>query len=224
VAKWTKWVAIFTKLLFFANAAGLYLIGKQWQTAANTQADNREQLRALVSLSNNITVLPANFVEHKPTIYAFIANFHNFGGTRTARFTAWVSIKYFDGEVPNNQDFSKPYNKMDNIRDSVIAPGGDNQVAPVAVTSDEVGKAVSKQGVIVLWGRVEWADIFNPSQIHHISFCFSPNPTPISPATPVPAPVEQSQPSKVEEGGSSTFRPDFAFQPAPFRAECNASD
>jgi hypothetical protein len=209
VAIFTGLLAIFTFLLIVANAVGLYLILKQWETAANTQKDTREQLRALIALSLNTPVFPANFVNNKPTVYAFVASFHNYGGTRTANFTAWASVKYFDGEVPNNQDFSKPYVKTDNLQNAVIAPNGDIQVAPVTVTSDEVAKAVNKQGVIVLWGHADWADVFNTSQIHHISFCLSPNPVP----SPVPPPT-----------GSSVFQPDFIFQTAPFKAECNASD
>ena len=209
LSKWTMWVAIFTGALVVANIVSLYLIREQWKIAADTQSDNREQLRALVAVSHNIPVSPVNFVNNKPSDYAFSISVHNYGGTRTAHFKAWVSVKYFEGEVPNNEDFTKPYKDTPSL-DVVMAPNGDNPMPPVTVSSEEVTKAVNKQGAIVLWGHADWADIFNPGQMHHISFCVSPNPVPI-------AVTEQA-------GGSPGFRPDFIFQTAPYKAECNTSD
>jgi hypothetical protein len=80
----------------------------QYYTASNAQLDNREQLKAVVTNSNNVIIVPDDI--SKPGAQVIVAPiFQNFGGTRTKYFKAHASLKYFEGGVPNNLDPSKPY-------------------------------------------------------------------------------------------------------------------
>jgi hypothetical protein len=144
MVKWTSAVAVFTGLLFLANAIGLFFIEEQWRIANRSQADLREQLRAVVSY-DGITVIPANIKDGKPTAYAFITKFHNFGATRTYEFKAWVSVHYFDESVPNSQDFTKPWDKVD-VNNAIVGPGADIFMAPLTVNPDYAAKAMNKEG------------------------------------------------------------------------------
>src|SRR6266849_11073847 len=112
LVKWTRAVAGFTFLLFLANAVSNFFIYQQWVVANRAQIDTREQLRAVVVFPG-AQVVPVNDKDGKPAAYGFIAQFQNVGGTRTAKFNAWVSIHYFDVSVPNSLDLSKPWEKVE---------------------------------------------------------------------------------------------------------------
>jgi hypothetical protein len=117
-------------------------------------------------------------------IYGFLSTFQNFGGTRTGLVIAWHSIAYYPGAVPYNTDFSKPRNAVENSTGSVAG---------------EVEQALKKEGVIVLWGKLIYSDIYDPKTEHVITFCQTLTPT--------------------QNAGS----PLIAFAVTPLRGDCNSS-
>jgi hypothetical protein len=174
--KWTRLLAIFTLLLFVASAAADFLIFGQLWASNEDRASSREQLRAVVALDPLVSIV-ANDKDGKPLARAFQLQFRNLGGTRTASFTAWVSVQYFDGQVPNNVDLSKPVQKVD-VAQSAIGPGAILPLAPVTVTEDQAEKAIAKKGVILLWGAAEYADVFDAKHSRHITYCYVMNAVP----------------------------------------------
>ena len=194
IAKWTKWVAAFTFILAIATGISSYLIYGQWSAALEAQNETRQQLKAYVTFTGGSQII-SNDPGGKTINYLFQPQFHNWGGTRTGHFVAWASVKYFDGDVPNNLDFSKPFDKI-TAQDTIIGPNG---VAPIGVTLpvDDAIKAKNKQGTVVMWGRADWADIYNPSDTKTVSFCLK--------LIPVSS-----------DGDNRIF-----FQPVPYKPECN---
>jgi hypothetical protein len=153
-------------------------------------------LRAFVNIVGvNQAIVPDK--DNKPAFYFFQPVFQNYGSTRTATFTAWASIKYFDGGVPNNQDLTKPFSKI-NPSNTIIGQNGIYPMQPVDITAEEQGKIIAKQGVGLLWGHADFADIFNPATIHPISFCYLLNPI-------------------------QATNGQIVLQPIPYRPECNSN-
>jgi hypothetical protein len=182
LVKWTKSVARFTGLLvlatgllFLANLIASVFIYLQYKVANDTQTDTREQLRAVVTYVG-ANVIVTNDKDNKPAFYSIFANFHNFGGTRTARFRAWDSIHYFEGNVPNNVDFSKPFSNLD-LSDAVIGPNSQYQLSAITISQETAEKAMKKEGSILYWGEAEYSDIFTPTTTHNLAFCLSITPT-----------------------------------------------
>jgi hypothetical protein len=129
-------------LLFLASAVSDWFVYGQYRVLNEQQRDTREQLRASVTQQAINEVLYADR-DGKVTGYVFIPQFYNSGGTRTAHFNGWVSVKYFEEKVPNNIDLNKPYEKVD-FRDVVIGPNSPLQLAAVTLTPDEIAKVQRK--------------------------------------------------------------------------------
>ncbi len=196
MAKWTRNVGIFTFLLVIVTGISDFVIYQQWRLSNSQMIDTREQLRAFVSGPNFAEVV-AKKADGKLR-YGFVAQFQNSGGTRTAKFNGWNSIKYFPGEIPNNLDLSKPWMKIDPA-EVVIGPNGVAQLSPITIEDDEAHKTLNKEGEVLIWGRAEFADIFQPTVMHPLSFCF----------LLIPAGTDD--------------RGQITFTPRPYRNECNTS-
>ena len=196
IAKWTRAVAIFTFFLVAASAASDYFIYQQYRVANDAQTDTREQLRAVITFSGG-EILIVKDQNKKPLYYLFLAKFQNFGATRTDTFQAWVSIHYFQGDVPFSQDFSKPWQKID-IGVSIVGPNSATFLSPVTISGQEAADAEAQKGKIVIWGHADWSDIFQTGNIHPINFCQTMQPI-------------------TDTDGNTTFRP------IPLRPDCNTS-
>jgi hypothetical protein len=79
-------------------------------------------------------------------------------------------VKYFEPDVPNNTDFSKPFDKIDDIPNTIVGPNGESDIT-VALPVDDAIKAKNKQGIAIIWGHVDWSDIYNTDDVKSISFC-----------------------------------------------------
>jgi hypothetical protein len=175
-ATWTRVLATSTVVLSIATIVSAYFLWRTDETLKQTLVEirnsiavNREQLRAVVSFTGG-TVLITKDKEGKPTYYIFSALFQNHGGTRTEHFKAWDSIHFFENTVPNNLDLAKPWQQLD-TSDTIIGPNSPYQLQGVTIDNDTVQKVLRKEGVILLWGKAEWSDIFEPAIVHPIGFC-----------------------------------------------------
>jgi hypothetical protein len=209
LVKWTGAVAIFTGLLFLVSAISDWFIYWQYSVANRAQIDAREQLRAVVSQNGGAEVtLHQPGPEHKLGGMTFTAHFFNTGGTRTAWFNGWISAHYFDGEKPPaNLDLSKPYNEI-TATNTIIPANTPFDLGPVAIPGGDAEKRFAKQGVGLVWGHAEYADIFEPNNAHPISFCIivTPQITPQSSADGVPINITDLPPRL-----------------SPYRVDCNQS-
>jgi hypothetical protein len=198
VAKWTRRVGQFTLLLVIATGFSDFFIWKQLKVATSQAEDTREQLKAYVSPPTIIGIAQTDR-NGTPLIYGFFPEFENSGGTRTANMTAWASIHYFSGEVPNSQDTSKPYKAIPKISEFTIGGNSKTQIGPITITPDEAAHSLSKEGVVLLWGAAVYSNVFEPAKKHHITFCYVMVP-----------------------GTDAAGR--TGFQQQPYKDECNASD
>lgn len=169
MATWTGWVALFTGCLFFASIVSNLFIFLQYNTAANAQVDTREQLRAVISNTANVIAIPDS-LDLPGALVSVNPIFQNFGGTRTDRFRAFASLKYFDGAIPNNLDLSKPYLDF-KAGETVIGPNSPYSGFAVSIAADDVKKAKDGAGQILYWGEAEYSDIFNKAISHHLRYC-----------------------------------------------------
>jgi hypothetical protein len=197
MSRWTMWVAVFTGFLVVTSAVGNLFIYLQYYTAATVQLEAREQSRAVVTNSSTLIVMPDN--PDKPDAVMVVApTFQNYGSTRTNSFKATVSLKYFDGGIPNNLDVTKPYLNVES-NNVIIAPNGTYQGIPVAMPASDMLKARDDHGQILFWGSADYTDIFEPKKVHHISMC------------------TMLKPQKNSEGK-------IGVQTIPYRADCNHND
>lgn len=195
IAKWTRWVATFTLVLAAATIISTYFIYEQYSIANQAQVDFREQSRAVITSVGGV-IATEKTPESKIVRFLFSPKFHNFGGTRTSTFKGWFSVHYFPGNIPESQDFSKPWDKVD-IPNSIVPAGVDIQFAFVPISDFDAIEAYKGHGSIILWGHINWADLFNRTDIHQIGICLLMQPQP-----------------------SATGEP-TAFEAVKFRAECN---
>jgi hypothetical protein len=217
---WRDWITI---LLLIGTTFGVYwqisemvkvydpiadqskAMAKQARATEELFNATKEQQRALIS-APNINVFSTQVREIRPdgsqsdatSGYTFIPQFRNLGTTRTGPFTAWVWIQYFDKEVPNNLDLTKPYSDLTNRLNAFIIPGlGTADLSPITITQAYVDKVLNKEGVLLLWGYYEYSDIYEPTKMKQSRTCMIVNPHP-----PVNGGVTQ-------------------FTPTQYRSDCN---
>jgi hypothetical protein len=192
MATWT--IAAFTIILAFATIITSYFIYGQWTAAVEAQNETRQQLKAYVTFEGG-SQITGNDPSGKTINYLFQPRFHNWGATRTSHFVAWASVKYFDGDVPNNLDFSKPFEKV-SAQDTILGPNGVSSIG-VTLPVDDAIKTKNKQGIAVIWGHADWGDIYNPGDLRSVSFCLKLVP--------------------VSSDGDNRI----LFAPQPYKPECN---
>jgi hypothetical protein len=213
IARWTKAVAIFTLALVIVSGFSDWFIYQQYRVANDSQIDARAQLRALVSFVGGQILVGKESGSENGIFYLFQPMFRNFGSTRTHAFKAWASVHYFQGSVPYSQDFTRPWEHVE-AENSIIPPNGTVTLAPVSISSDEAIKAENHQGQIIIWGRAEWSDVYEPDRIHVIKFCQI-----MQPLDP------NNAPRYIIVGQRPTQNINAVnFQPLAFRSDCNSSE
>jgi hypothetical protein len=136
--------------------------------------DSREQLRAYVTYEGGSQIIS----ESKEGItfnYIFAARFHNWGTTRTSKYSGWTSVHYFPNTIPNSQDFSKPFDSIPAVYNSTVWANSPAEYR-VALSNEDAINAKNNKGIVVIWGHVDWTDIYNPEIVYPVSFCFSLKP------------------------------------------------
>jgi hypothetical protein len=170
MVQWTRAVAIFTFFLVLASAVSDWFIYRQYKVANDAQFDTREQLRAVVTFQLMNEFIQAD-KDGKILSYAFQPQFFNSGGTRAAKFIPWGSVKYFDGDIPNSLDLTKPWFKIDLV-ESVIGANSTGAIQPVTLNPEEASNVSDKKGAVLIWGQATYVDIFQPENAHLISYCY----------------------------------------------------
>lgn len=193
MAWWTGAVAFFTFVLACATIASSYFISGQLSAMTNAENDAREQLRAYVTVENGIQI--ANDKEGQTINYIFAPIFHNYGATRTSKFIGWASVHYFPSSIPNSQDFTKPFDEVTNYN-TTLGANSQREIL-VSIPAADAIKAKNNEGIAVLWGHADWADIYHPENVYPVSFCFTLKPV------------------------SSDGDNHIVFQPTPLKRECN---
>jgi hypothetical protein len=193
MARWTKVVGVFTAVLSAVSFLTLLVIAWQSYTAWLAARDAREQTRALMQF---LTVQSfAGPGADGEQIYGLAAVLQNVGSTRANVISGWDSVKYYAGSVPNNLDLSKPSEIVDAPK-GIIAPNAQSTFIPVVLQASLVNSAAKKEGVILIWGRMVYTDIYDHTTEHLVTFC------------------HRLTPSQTKDGLTS-------FAITPFRSDCN---
>jgi hypothetical protein len=196
MVRWTAVVAIFTIVLAAVSIVTGAFVYWQSSTAATAASDAREQLRAVIQFAGVQSLSGPS--ETGEQMYGFSTTLQNLGSTRTGKTTAWQSIAFYSKTVPNNADFSKPRDVVENLVAGIVGGNATIAISPVAVKADDVEKALQKDGFIILWGKATYFDIYSPATERTMSFC------------------QLITPIKDKAGLIS-------FNLTPFRSECNKS-
>jgi len=165
----------------------------------NTVTSGRQQQRAAVVSYEPGPVFQMNDKDNRQS-FAFSVTFQNFGGTRTSKFHAWHSVRYFENGVPNSLDLTKPEGKIEAVTGLVASPNTPIVMQPLSVSAEESARALKKDGAILQWGYAEYADIFELDKLHRLRFCY------------------------VMEPAATPSGPGTGFQPVPFQNDCNGNE
>lgn len=176
MANWTMVVGMFTAVLAVVSIITGLFVWWQAYTAARVAEDTREQLRAVMQFTG-VQTLSGPAPDNAGQIYGFLSTFQNLGGTRAGNVTAWHSVAYYSGSVPNNIDFSKPKDVVGNASNGAVGANSQIAIVPVTLKVGEVESALRKEGVIVLWGKLSYRDIYDPKTEHIVTFCQAITPT-----------------------------------------------
>lgn len=199
MVRWTRVVGIFTTILAVLNFPTLLAVGWQAYTASVVAKETREQLRAVLQFSG-VQALAGPLPDNKGATYGFVSSFQNLGGTRAQNVSAWHSVQYFEGAVPFNADFTKPSEQLETVSPTNVGANATMSLVPVAVKPGQTERAMKQEGVIVIWGKLTYSDIYSPSEKHNVSFCQRLLPT------------QQKADSLIQ------------FGVTPFRGDCNTSN
>jgi hypothetical protein len=173
VARWTKLLGIFTIVLALATMISTGFIYWQSYTAWEVAKEARLQAKAAIQFIGYQAVAGPDR-ETGDLKTAFAANFQNVGGARANSVSVWFSTAYYDGGVPNNADFSKPQNAVENTAVGVVGMNVVAMTNPVYLrgnAEEQIQKAVDKKGTIVFWGQLSYRDATEPDVPHAVSFC-----------------------------------------------------
>jgi hypothetical protein len=152
----------------------LAVMSRQLKDAEDARGFTEEQLGASLGL---VGITPGAGIDSetgKPT-QSFIVQIQNMGGTRTAWARGWASIQYFPGKVPSDLDFSKPHGDV-RLNTVVVAPNGFLPLSAVGIPVEQANDAIAGKGTILVWGRGEYATIYEPERGIPIRFCVLMNP------------------------------------------------
>jgi hypothetical protein len=196
MATWTQVVGVFTAALAIVSFLTLLAVGVQSYMAWEAATDNREQLRAILQFAS-VQSFSGPAADTGEQIYGFSPVIQNFGSTRANDAYGWDSVAYYEGSIPNNIDFSQPRNAIDTPH-GILGPNAQLIFSPVTLKATEVDAAERKAGVIVIWGRFAYFDIYSPQLPRLLFFC------------------QRLTPTKTKEGL-------IVFAAAPLRPECNKS-
>jgi len=109
------------------------------------------------------------------------------------------------------------------MSDTVTGPNG-VVLIPVGMHPEEAKLAADGKGVVILWGRLEYATIYSPKTTIENGICFLMIPikpqqqvaTPASPASPAgPPPI----PAITRDNSDSNSSDNIVFYPKPYRAK-----
>jgi hypothetical protein len=96
--------------------------------------------------------------------------FKNTGGSEAINFKGWDDRQFFSSPFPNDFDFTARRTNSQLFGQSIGRD--DARLLPsLFVTFDEMKKIVASQGWIVVWGRVDFDDLFKTH--HHTNFCYA---------------------------------------------------
>jgi hypothetical protein len=186
MAVWTRCVGLFTFALVAVGIVTAYIFGRQLNVMQGQLDEEkaktiltRTQLRANLRLEvPTITPFGAGQVlagtKEQSSGWAVSPTWINVGGSDARDYMGWFDIRIFDVRSPKHltgadcPSLAQPDPLPDGI---IIHPG--TQIAQLAKTlsvEDVVG-AKNETKYILMYGHIEYRDVFPDSSLHHEDWC-----------------------------------------------------
>lgn len=179
VALYTLWLAIFTFVLS-ASTIGLWI--ETWRGSVKQSRDMRQWIdiseRQLTIAQRAYISVRSIFFARMPAVGDLVglqtsATLENTGNTPTRRAVAHASMRIFNGEIPENFEFTDlderhPVNIF-------IAPTKWVGSLNFEITRDELIRCINKKRRIFIWGWIDYDDIFLETARHRTEFCYEVN-------------------------------------------------
>jgi hypothetical protein len=171
-------VALFTGVLAVVAYKQLTATQGQLTEMQIQSAVTRTQLRA------NLKLTMANYVinnDGKAFAWIFTPVWKNAGTTEALRANGWDDSQSFPNDAPEKFDFLHPRNKLPDVPFAKSIPQGDELMSPTrSLTVDEMKNITDNKGQAVIWGHMEYDDVFPHTPTHHIHYCLRIYPANIS--------------------------------------------
>ena len=167
IAQWTVVVGSFTALLSTDRAIHGELIEMQNQSAVT-----HNQLKANFGLTiANYTI---NGTDGKTLAWIFTPVWKNSGGTEALRAHGWVDIQFFARDASDIFDFLLPRFDIPNPPFFTSVPQGNEFMHPTRSLSGEEMKSIADgKGKGIIWGHLEYNDVFPNTKTHHVHYCLN---------------------------------------------------
>jgi len=144
-------------------------------------------------LKFGINVLPDR-VDGKVIAFYITPTWDNSAATEAVNVTTWDSWQYFPGSVPDTKDFSKPYGGVTpNMTSTTISNGSPVLQPSLRISSEYIEDARLGRGIIIIWGHIEYSDIFRDMVTYTIDWSNITQPTIISGETTISFPIYLSK-------------------------------
>jgi hypothetical protein len=175
IARYTKWLAIFTLFLVLATV-GLFVSGERAVRVGNRSADaaNRSARIAedsLVKLQRafigvqQIRYLSHTNDQHK-VWWSIHVNWENSGSSRAKNVKFYVAKYFEDKDLDDTFQFVIPEQKAGTF----LAPKASTASGELAISGDELLQVREGRKFLYFWGRVDYRDIFENTPDHVTKF------------------------------------------------------
>jgi hypothetical protein len=193
-------MAIFTMAIFVVGVFQYLVTNGQLVEMRDQSTLTRQQLRARIRLE--FAQLAGSDKSDKAIdLWGITPNWQNGGNTEANNFSGWVSKQLFVPDAARDFDFRRRPPVAEEAVPSTITQGSGIQQGTRVVSQDEMEKASAGAGNLIIWGYVEYTDVFFPTtNWHHVYYCNKAVPYSVGPPNM------------------------FAFSFPLYRKECNYSD
>jgi hypothetical protein len=175
IARYTKWLAIFTLFLVLATI-GLFVSGERAVRVGNRSADAAHQSARIAE--DSLIKLQRAFVGLQQIRYlshigpddkiwwSIHVVWENFGASRAKNVKVYVAKYYEDKDMDDNFPFTVPEQK----KGTFIGPKAVIGSGELRITGDELVEVRDGKKFLYFWGRIDYRDIFENTPDHVTKF------------------------------------------------------
>lgn len=191
IARYNKWLTIFTAILAVATiglgfaTVGLYFTGEKQigvakQSADAAQASAKIARGALIATERAFVFLdelfpewnirPRGFQKHEFTRFIYKPRWRNSGSTPTKNMTLatnWARLEDDSETGIGSYDSSNARRQRMFLGPQAVEWSEAIRIRPIDATA-----ALQGDGHIVIWGRVDYGDIFDGTRPHFTEWCY----------------------------------------------------
>lgn len=163
MARWTRNVGLFTLALVFVGIFTAVIFKWQLDVMQGQLAVMKQQMVAKLNMSTK-TDIDANQWKLTPV-------WKNTGQSDARNVVAWDKIRLFKRDEAEHFDFLKWPVDRDKVVKLTIPPEGSFSQQTLTATQDDAQAYLSGSSVVIIWGYIEWNDVFDDTPLHSRNWC-----------------------------------------------------